>query len=91
MTAYKVRHKASGLYYKPGQTNLDKKGKLYPSKATVLSMCGEHTVTITVMKRSRIYSEYIDMFKGWDERYDYVVGYFKADDFELVEIPINVE
>lgn len=92
MKAYKVRHKESGLWYTPGKTNLSEKGKIYTNKNTVLSSSGNYSIGLTVYKKSRIYTKYMDKFKTWDEsRYgDYVIAYFTKDDFELVEIKLNL-
>lgn len=94
MKAYKVRHKDSGLYYKPGKTNLDEKGKLYPSKNTVLAQCqSSGTVAVTIAKSSRIYKKRPDVFSGWGEdRYNktYIVAYLPVDSFELIELDLNL-
>lgn len=45
---YKVRHKATGLYYKPGKRNLSKIGKIYPDKKTCLSYFPENRTTVIV-------------------------------------------
>lgn len=87
MTVYRVRHKASGLYYKPGKTNLDEKGKLYPSKATVLSMNKNgYAIPLSVMKNSKTYRKHADKFDGWADCGDYVIEYLTAEEFELVEV-----
>lgn len=35
MIPYKMKHKATGLYYKPGRPNLSKIGKVYGAKKTI--------------------------------------------------------
>lgn len=35
MEFYKIKHKPTGLFYKPGTTNLSKQGKTYSKKPTL--------------------------------------------------------
>lgn len=56
---YKVKHLPTGLWYKPGSTNLDPVGKIYNSKSTMLSSKGEYTgIRIRVQKNTKVYKEY---------------------------------
>ena len=44
---YKVRHKATGLYYRPGRyKNLSKEGKIYPNKNTIVSFMAGYSHSI---------------------------------------------
>lgn len=45
---YSLRHKRTGLYYKPGKKNLSKVGKIYPNKNTALSYFYENRSTIII-------------------------------------------
>lgn len=45
---YKLKHKPTGLWYKPGKKNLSKVGKIYPDKNTALSYFYENRSTIII-------------------------------------------
>lgn len=40
MNPYRVKHIPTGLYYKPGETNLSKNGKIYQTGANILNYTG---------------------------------------------------
>ena len=81
---YKVRHKATGLYYSPGQySNLSKEGKIYNKKNTVMSMLvGGYTTTVRV--NNKVKKEYEDILRTLPQDH-YGNIYVKLEDFELVE------
>ena len=55
MIPYRIKHKATGLYYKPGRPNLSKIGKVYITGNNILSYNkGRDFVDIIVTKRSLI-------------------------------------
>lgn len=86
---YKVRHKATGLYYMPGQgSNLSKDGgKVYNTKNTIItSMRGGYTTTLTVP--SKLKKEYEHIIRTLPTN-DYGEIYAKEDDFELVEFEVQ--
>lgn len=86
---YKVRHKATGLYYSPGQGyNLSKDGgKVYNTKNTIItSMRGGYCTTLAV--NSKIKKEYENIIRTLPtDNYGHI--YAKADDFELVEFEVQ--
>lgn len=63
MKPYRIKHKASGLYYQPtiNGNNLSKTGKVYLTKNNVLN--GTDTfVYISLNEQGRIYKEYGKFF-----------------------------
>lgn len=42
MIPYRIKHKATGLYYKPGRPNLSKIGKVYSTGNNVLNYIGNN-------------------------------------------------
>lgn len=63
MKPYRIKHKASGLYYQPtiNGNNLSKKGKVYLTKNNVLN--GTDTfIYISLNGEGRIYKEYGELF-----------------------------
>lgn len=52
--AYKLKHKPTGLWYKPGKKNLSKVGKIYPDKNTALSYFHEDRATIIVDDQGKL-------------------------------------
>lgn len=42
MIPYRIKHKATGLYYKPGRPNLSKIGKVYGTGNNVLNYIGNN-------------------------------------------------
>lgn len=55
MIPYRIKHKATGLYYKPGNPNLSKIGKVYMTRNNILSYNnGKDFIDITVTKKSLI-------------------------------------
>ena len=70
---YKVRHKATGLYYSPGQGyNLSKEGKIYTKKNTILNtLVGGYTTSLKV--NEKIKKEYKDILKTLpQDQYGYI-------------------
>lgn len=55
MIPYRIKHKATGLYYKPGKPNLSKIGKVYITGNNILNYIkDDHYIHIIVTKRSLI-------------------------------------
>ena len=88
-TVYKVRHKATGLFYKPGNCNLDEYGKTYNSKHTVLAHAPRGiSIPLFVPLRSRVFKEHEAALRAiHDSRVLDSIWrlHTTADDFELVE------
>lgn len=47
MIPYKIKHKATGLYYKPGKPQLSRIGKVYATGNNVLNAYGGDDIPIT--------------------------------------------
>lgn len=88
-TVYKVRHKATGLFYKPGNCNLDEYGKTYNSKHTVLTHAPRSiAIPLFVPLRSRVFKEHEVALRAiHDSRILDSIWrlHATANDFELVE------
>lgn len=81
---HKVRHKETGLYYKPGKTNLSERGKIYTSNQDCIN-CGSSHIYITIEKSSKIYKKYEEYFKNWVSSYSHrncVMKFMQCDEFE---------
>lgn len=63
MKPYRIKHKASGLYYQPTSNgnNLSKTGKVYLTKNNVLNGTGPF-VYISLNEQGRLYKEYGKFF-----------------------------
>lgn len=51
MIPYRIKHKATGLYYKPSKPNLSKVGKVYGTGNNVLNYYGWDYIPIISTKR----------------------------------------
>ncbi len=89
-TVYKVRHKATGLYYVPSRgCNLSEEGKIYPTKNTLLSMLFSadrkyvYCINLYVPRNGKIYKKYKDKLENcyWLDG-DFIT--VDGNDFELV-------
>lgn len=89
-TVYKVRHKATGLFYKPGNNNLDECGKVYRSKNTVLAHAPNGiAIPLFVPIKSPVFKKHEATLKAIPgaQILDGIWRHYRADadDFELVE------
>lgn len=87
MKPYRVKHKASGLYYQPRSNgnSLSKTGKVYMSGRDVLE--GTDTfVFISFNKRCRLCKEYLKYFPTLESFHIYMVGRVPKDEFEKEEL-----
>lgn len=57
MKPYRIKHIPTGLYYKPGKTNLSKTGKVYMSGVNILNYTGADVVCITCREDSKIHKD----------------------------------
>lgn len=57
MNPYRIKHIPTGLYYKPGEVNLSKTGKVYQTGANILNYTGNDIMCITCRKDSKIYKD----------------------------------
>lgn len=87
MKPYRVKHKASGLYYQPTSNgnSLSKTGKVYLTNNNVLS--GTDTfVFISLNEQSRIYKEYGKFFPTLKTYHLYMTGRVPKFEFEIEEL-----
>lgn len=87
MKPYKIKHKASGLYYQPlsNGDNLSKSGKVYLTKSCVLDGTGPF-VHICLSKLDIIYREYGNFFLTLSPHYLYMAGRVPKTEFEIEEL-----
>ena len=87
MKPYRIKHKASGLYYQPtaNKNNLSKTGKVYLTKNNVLN--GTDTfVLISLNERGKIYKEYGKFFPTLKPDYSYLICRVPKTEFEIEEL-----
>ena len=87
MKPYRIRHKASGLYYQPTSNgnNLSKTDKVYLTKNNVLN--GTDTfVFISLNERGRLYKEYAKFFPTLKPYYLEMTGRVFKTEFEIEEL-----
>lgn len=87
MKPYRIKHKASELYYQPTSNgnNLSKTGKVYLTKNNVLS--GTDTfIFISFNEQSRIYKEYEKFFPTLKPYHVYMTGRVPKTEFEIEEL-----
>lgn len=87
MKPYRIKHKASGLYYQPisNGNNLSKTGKVYLTKNNVLN--GTDTfVYIFLKEQGRLYKEYGKLFPTLKPYHFYMAGRVPKEEFEIEEL-----
>lgn len=87
MKPYRIKHKASGLYYQPtvNGNNLSKTGKVYLTKNNVLN--GTDTfVYISLGEQGRLYKEYRKFFPTLKPDHRYLIGRVLKTEFEIEEL-----
>ena len=55
MNPYRIKHIPTGLYYKPGDVNLSKNGKVYLSGVSALSTYSEDYIPVHVRTNSQLH------------------------------------
>lgn len=87
MKPYRIKHKASGLYYQPTSNgnNLSKTGKVYLTKNNVLSGT-DHFVYISLNEQGRSYKEYGKFFPTLKRYHLYMIGRVPKYEFEKEEL-----
>lgn len=87
MQPYRIKHKASGLYYQPtvNGNNLSKTGKVYLTKNNVLNGT-DTSVYISLNERSKIYKEYGKFFPTLKPYHLYMTGRVPKTEFEKEEL-----
>lgn len=86
MKPYRIKHKASGLYYQPtvNGSNLSKTGKVYLTKNNALNGT-DPFVWISLNERGRIYKEYGKFFPTLKPDL-YMTGRVPKTEFEIKEL-----
>ena len=87
MKPYRIKHKASGLYYQPtcNGNNLSKTGKVYLTKNNVLN--GTDTfVYISFNEQGRLYKKYAKFFPTLKPYPLYMTGRVPKSEFEKEEL-----
>lgn len=87
MKPYRIKHKASGLYFQPRSNgnSLSKTGKVYMSCRNVLE--GTDTfVFISFNKRCKLCKEYLKHFPTLESCHIYMVGRVPKTEFEKEEL-----
>lgn len=87
MKPYRIKHKASGLYYSPASNgnNLSKTGKVYLTKNNVLNGTDTY-VYISLNERGMIYKEYRKLFPTLKPYHVYMTGRVPKTEFEKEEL-----
>lgn len=87
MKPYRVKHKASGLYYQPmsNGNNLSKTGKVYLTKSNVLNGTNPF-VYIFLNEQGRLYKEYGKFFPTLKPYHVYMTGRVPKTEFEIEEL-----
>lgn len=67
MKPYRIKHVPTGLYYKPGEVNLSKNGKVYMTGTSALSTY-THAIQVHVRKDSKIHKSTEDKI-AWKPAY----------------------
>ena len=93
---YRLKHKATGLYYIPGPSRLSEKGKIYHSAGNLKTFLGgTYATTIHIDPQSRVGKKYKETWENLDrthlnisynmngERYTDYEFPAKAEDFEV--------
>lgn len=71
MKPYRIKHIPTGLYYKPGVSNLSKTGKVYQTANNILTYVCRGVVPVEVRKGSKIYEATKDKIQWESERFHY--------------------
>ena len=87
MKPYRIKHKASGLYYQPtiNGNNLSKAGKVYLTKNNVLNETGAF-VFISLNEQGRLYKKYAKFFPTLKQCHLYPTGRVPKTEFEKEEL-----
>ncbi len=91
---YRLKHKPTGLYYKPGNINLSTKGKIYTSNNNLLSYLGHYGTSLTIPTDSRIFKKYEVMFQSLEGKgveYIKTTGHDGKEHVNLILVHVHVE
>lgn len=68
MKPYRVKHIPTGLYYKPGEVNLSKRGKVYQTSNNILTYVCRGVVLVEVREGSKIHEATKDNTEAMKEK-----------------------
>lgn len=88
MKPYRIKHIPTGLYYKPGEVNLSKTGKVYQTANNILTYVCRGVVLVEVRKGSKIHEATKDKIQWEPSRYHpwHVVTKLPITEFEKEEL-----
>lgn len=88
MKPYRLKHKPTGLYYKPtSSSNLSKKGKVYTTGASALSYYDKE-IKVSIQRYSTIYKKFGELLepyrsktcKSYEDIYDIPRTHFELEE-----------
>ena len=56
MKPYRIKHIPTGLYYKPGEVNLSKNGKVYTAEVNVFSYSTRGYIPVSARANSKLHT-----------------------------------
>lgn len=56
MNPYRIKHVPTGLYYKPGEVNLTKNGKIYTTGVNALSYFSRGYIPVSARANSKLHT-----------------------------------
>lgn len=88
MKPYRIKHIPTGLYYKPGEVNLSKTGKVYQTANNILTYVCRGVVLVEVTKGSKIHEATKDKIQWEPSRYHpwHVIAKLPITEFEKEEL-----
>lgn len=86
MKPYRIKHIPTGLYYKPGEVNLSKNGKVYMTSGNILNYTGDDVVRVTCRKDSRIHKDTAKIIVWEPYSYKQMIARIPKNQFEKEEL-----
>lgn len=88
MKPYRIKHIPTGLYYKPGEVNLSKTGKVYQTAGNILTYVSRDVVLVEVRKGSKIYEATKDIIRWEPTKFHpwHVIAKLPITEFEKEEL-----
>lgn len=85
MTPYKIKHKPTGFYYKPGiENNLSFRGKIYQTNNSEYHRC-EDFISVYLKTDGKVYKSFPHTEYEYKEthRLDQIIMYIPKEEFEI--------
>lgn len=70
MKPYRLKHVPTGYYYKPGEVNLTKNGKVYQTEASALTYYCYNYLAVSIRKGSKIHKATEGLIDWQPRRFD---------------------